>query len=299
MPQVYSGQTKAVPKSAVRRIAACIIGQGRKSLICPKTPALEGKRALVTGGTGGIGAALVDGLKARGADVTVAARGRAGQTAGLLKTDLQDLESVAQAVGSMQGDQPYDLVFANAGISPHAYSASKQGYEIAFATNCLGHHLLIHALIDAGLLADGARAIWTTGDIYVLASDCTADFTYKGRGMAAYCRSKLGNLWQAFEMAKRYPQYVSIAAHPGVVATALEGGISGLTGSVKRALLLPPERGAQSSLIAGTQPDMPSGSYIHNMHGRVSLPASDVAQNAQRAAAFWDELDVLVEPYRA
>ena len=74
------------------------------------------------------------------------------------------------------------------------------------------------------------------GDIYILARGCSADYAYRGAlgGQLAYCRSKLGNLWYARELARRHPSLRVHAVHPGVIATELGGSSAGMTGAAKR-----------------------------------------------------------------
>ena len=138
--------------------------------------------------------------------------------------------------------------------------------------------------------------ILLTGDIYIMASECSADFRYRGMlgGQSAYCRSKLGNLWCSRELARRRPKLRVHAVHPGVIASDLGGSSRGIIGAAKRAFLLPPERGAQTSLFCATQPDLTSGGYYHNVLGRVELRADDPAANAAKAEAFWDLLESLI-----
>ncbi|MEO1027793.1 MAG: SDR family NAD(P)-dependent oxidoreductase [Pseudomonadota bacterium] len=312
MPRPFQPGLIHTPKGRYGRVMSCIMGQKRATQICPPTPDLTGKLTLVTGGTGGIGAEIVKGLSVRGAEVIAAARGKASSAEtveqwaqpgdGQIRFLPLDLGSLAGIHASLERiatrwpGRKIEILCANAGIWAQKYWQSEDGYEASFAINCLGHHALIRGLQERGLLADNARIVGTTGDIYVLAEDCTEDFTFKGRGMAAYCRSKLGNLWQYRELARRYPQLTVIAVHPGVVATNLEGSSEGLTGAIKRAIMISPEQGAQSSLIAATQ-DLPSGSYFHNKYGQMQLPEHDPAMQDAKAREFWNILEnALPEP---
>jgi NAD(P)-dependent dehydrogenase (short-subunit alcohol dehydrogenase family) len=134
-----------------------------------------------------------------------------------------------------------------------------------------------------------------TGDIYVRARQCTADFRYRGRkgGQDAYCRSKLGNLWFARELARRSPQLTVITVHPGVVNSNLVAGFE----AIKRALFLDCVQGAQMSLLAATEPDLPSGSYLHNTMGLAHLSGDDPAVDEAGARVLWGLCESLAGPF--
>jgi len=309
MPTEFEPGLTTTPKSGrYSRVMRSLLGQGKRTQLCPDSPRLDGKIALVTGGTGGIGHEVVRGLASRGADVVVAARGgvqadedcariaqESGRHVSFLRLDLGNVQAVREATAALQerlDGRWLDIVCANAGIWPNRYAVSPDGYESAFAVNCLGHHVLIRGLMTRAMLADGARIVATTGDIYILSEDCTPDFAYRGGGTRAYCRSKLGNLWQFKELARRHPELDVTIVHPGVVATALEGPSTGIGGFVKRQIMASPEQGAQASLIAATQ-DLPSGTYFHNMYGVMALRDADPAMDTDKAARFWDLLEGL------
>jgi NAD(P)-dependent dehydrogenase (short-subunit alcohol dehydrogenase family) len=274
-------------------------------MLCPETESLEGKLALVTGGNRGIGLEITKGLARRGADVIVAARGNAGtldecrqisadtgRRISFLSLDLADKDSIADAVLEYKWQGQHgriDIFCANAGVSATKYSRNCEDIELCFAVNCLGHQRLFDAMMESDCLAQNARIIITTGDIYVLAEDCTPDFSFRGRSVSAYSRSKLGNLWQHYEIARRHPKFVCVAVHPGVVATELEGKIDGIVGFFKRRLMISPFLGAQATLIAATQ-DLPSGTYFHNKLGKMELCAGDEANNSRKRSMFWEAL---------
>ena len=290
----------------VRRMLGCYSGQKESVRMCPDLPLLEGKTALVTGPTSGIGRETVAGLLARGAHVVLAGRSckklrdlirgleKDGYDADRLTPvvcDLADLDSVAMAVQEINKSfrrKPLDILVENAGIMPMKYDETPQGHEISFGTNVLGHFALRAGLLR-GCLSEKARVIVLTGDIYVFSQSCSADFRWRTPlgGIKAYHRSKLGNFWVARELQRRYPRLNVFIVHPGVVATNL-----GLGGAVSRAmkqhLLIDPVAGAQTSLICATQPDLAHGSYYHNVHGEVELTNADPAMNDWEARQFWN-----------
>jgi retinol dehydrogenase-12 len=285
-----------------------IVGQ-RRTPTCPASPSLAGKLALVTGGNAGIGLEISKGLVVRGAELVIAARNTAtseaacaelrGQSGSyhIQRLDLADLDSVVHACEALEHEfagRRFDVLVANAGLWPQEYRTSAQGHEAAFATNVLGHYLLIRRMFERELLRADARVVILTGDIYILVDACTPDFRFEGSrgGQAAYCRSKLGNLWMLAELGRRYPKACIVAAHPGVVASEL-GGKAGRFGEVmKRRMLISTEQGAQTPLFAATQ-DVQPGAYYHNVMGRMELSADDPASSragAEQLSAVLEQL---------
>jgi hypothetical protein len=168
---------------------------------------------------------------------------------------------------------------------------------MAFAVNVLGHHVLLERLRRAEALAEGARVVVVTGDIFVLARSCSADFwsEHPRAGAMAYARSKLGSVWLARQLADRHPTLHVVAVHPGVVR-------SGLGGSARhpfwqRLTHISPERSARTVLAAACSPEVPSGSYLHNVLGLVHLEPPAPAADPDQAAAFVAMLDELAEPW--
>ena len=300
-------------RSVLPRMVGCLWRQADRSATCPAGGA-ERRRALVTGGARGIGLETSRGLAARGAEVIAVARGETagkqaaeaiqaefGHDAHFAPLDLADLSTVVPLLERLEAtlEAPLDVFVANAGLWPTRHALSAQGYEIAFATNVLGHHALLRGLLQRGLLAEDARIVIVTGDIYIMSSDCSADYAYRGAlgGQMAYCRSKLGNLWQVRELARQHPKLRIQAVHPGVIASELGGPNTGVAGVVKRAMMLSPEQGAQTSLFCATQPDVASGAYYHNTLGRVELHPDDPAADAEKSRALVSQLDEMVSSW--
>ena len=302
--------TNYPPYNPWLRTASCWLLQRRRNLVCPETPRLDGKVALVTGATGGIGAATARGLLARGATLVlpcrnhakgkafVASLGEAAERVSLVALSLDDVATAppcTAAIGEWLADRRIDILVENAGVWPRQYATTAQGHEIAFGTNVLGHFALRRALLQAGLLADDARVVVVTGDIYALQDDCTPDYRWRGPpgGLNAYCRSKLGNLWIAGELQRRYPGLTVTCAHPGVVSSDLFGSSTGVTGWFKSQLMLDAAAGAQTSLYCATQQGLQKGGYYHNTRGQMRLRDSDPALRRERARALWETCEQL------
>ncbi|MEL6346328.1 MAG: SDR family NAD(P)-dependent oxidoreductase [Myxococcota bacterium] len=292
----------------LRRLFACM-WQQRAHLIDYPTPRADQQRVLITGGNGGIGLATARGLLRRGADVTIACRNpekarhaaqqlldETGQSVDIALCDLADLGSVAQCAGALDG--VFDVLICNAGVWAKSYAETAQGHEISFGVNVLGHFLLIEKMIDRGVLAEGARVVIVTGDIYVMVSDCSPDYRYRGAlgGQWAYCRSKLGNLWLRHALEDAHPDRKWFAVHPGVVTTNLAGAASGPAWLTDR-LLISPDEGAQTSIACATVPDMPTG-YHHNTLGHVALDPTDPGANAEGWRRMMTQCVPLIAPYR-
>jgi NAD(P)-dependent dehydrogenase (short-subunit alcohol dehydrogenase family) len=107
----------------------------------------QGKRALVVGGSSGMGAATVDVLLDAGADVTMmdwAEADKPGITFHSL--NLADRASIEAAAAAVDG--PIDALFSCAGVADGTPGIEK--------INFLGHRLLIELLVGAGKLPRGS-----------------------------------------------------------------------------------------------------------------------------------------------
>lgn len=186
------------------------------------TSELSGLRALVTGGTAGIGGACARLLSRAGASVVIAGRdqhrGRAAAAelgARYIRTDLADLDSV-QALVRQVGE--VDVLVNNAASFPSARTIAQDvaGFARTFDTNVRGTYFLTAELAQ-GMLIRGRGAI----------VNVTSMVASKGvAGASAYSASKaavesLTRTW-AVEFASRGVRVNSVAPGPtdteGVVA---------------------------------------------------------------------------------
>ena len=145
------------------------------------TKPLQGKIALITGASRGIGAAVAEAYAAAGAHVVLLARGqrnlekiddriqKIGGTATLVPFDLTDIDQL-EALGPMI-DQKFgklDILVANAGIlgklTPVSHSPIKD-WKDAFTTNVLANVQLIRTLDPLLKNSPAGRAIFVGSDL--------------------------------------------------------------------------------------------------------------------------------------
>ena len=191
------------------------------------------RRIVVTGSTSGVGLALARSLSSRGAHVTLAARDVArahavrdailadGGRADVVELDLADLASVRRAARVI-AMAPIDVLVNNAAIAG-ARGTTRDGFEIAFGTNHLGHHLLTRLLLPhvthrvvhlgSGSHASARSIAWDR---------CTGP-TCSWTGIDEYATSKLAVTVFHHELTRRLrvsgSSIVSVIADPGNVAT--------------------------------------------------------------------------------
>ena len=287
-------------------------------------PDLTGKRALVTGVTGGIGEHTATELAHQGAQVILAARsqeklarvvediGRRVPDASLvpLVMDLADLASVRRAAEEALAHGPLDILVNNAGVMATPHRRTADGFDLQMGTNHLGHFALTGLLLPQ-LVASGQSRVVTVASLAhrwtrsVPLTDPRVDVGHY-RKWQAYSRSKLANLLFMFELDRRVRiadlPITSVAAHPGYAATDLMSSgprLGGRTadGSIieaaGRLLGQPAATGALPSLMAATMPDLPAGSYIGprgpgEVRGAPTIVGtSKAARHEAMAAGLW------------
>jgi NAD(P)-dependent dehydrogenase (short-subunit alcohol dehydrogenase family) len=196
---------------------------------------LSGRRAIVTGGSSGIGVETARALVGAGAQVTLAVRNTdAGELiaadiaattgnavhVGLL--DLAEQRSVATFVAEWSG--PLDLLINNAGVMLPDLHRTPEGWELTFATNHLGHFALALGLHDALAAADGdARIVSLSSAGHRRSPVIFDDINFNSRPYepgVAYGQSKTANVLFAVEAARRWGSdgITANAVQPGPVA---------------------------------------------------------------------------------
>lgn len=161
-----------------------------------------------------------------------------------IKLDLSSLQSIVEGIRTSFKHERLDIILLNAGVIAKPPSLSVDGFEIQFATNHLGHAMLMKQLLPYLLNATkmpGAdvRVIATTSEGYELHRIIKGGIAFKelqsGSTMsrtilgpwARYGQSKLANILFASELGRRYPEIMSVSVHPGVVKTSMLNELRG------------------------------------------------------------------------
>jgi NAD(P)-dependent dehydrogenase (short-subunit alcohol dehydrogenase family) len=195
----------------------------------PEFASLEGKNALVTGGSRGIGRAIALELARAGASVVVCYRSGqdeaeavAGEAGGrAVQADISNAEEAARLVGEV-GD--LDILVNNAGVMAiQELTLSDRGHEMQFATNHLGHFKLALGLRRALSEAGGARIVSVSSEAHLRAPLVFDDVNFASRRYdpwLAYGQSKTANVLFAVEAARRWRDdgITANALHPGAIA---------------------------------------------------------------------------------
>ena len=274
----------------------------------------KGRTFLVTGANTGIGQATAAALARQGGRVYVASRSRekgeeavAGikassgrDTVWFLPLDLADLGSVQACASDFLGrGEPLHVLVNNAGVV-RSRGLTRQGFELMFGVNHLGHFALTQLLL--GRLAESApaRVVTVSSDSHYSARGI--DFEALRRpergitGMHGYAVSKLCNVLFSQELARRNADtgVTTYALHPGVVASDIWRRVPWPVRPLMTRRMLTVDEGAATSLYCATSPDVAqdSGKFYdkcaERAPSRVATPAL--------AAELWKRSDEWTAP---
>ena len=191
-----------------------------------------------------------------------------------------------------QADEIHVLINNAGGMYPGG-KRSEEGVDLSFATNHLGHFLLVQELLPA-LIKGKARVIQVSSEAHRIAQHPGKDFSLKksSNTLSAYALVKLYNILFTRELVKNYSSegLTSYALHPGAVRTAFGSEASswakGLIAFTKL-FFISPKAGAATSIFLATAPEksLKNGGYYKQK--KISSP-STLALDAQLGKALWD-----------
>lgn len=276
-------------------------------------PDQSGRVAIITGANTGIGYETARGLARKGARVILACRDMAKASAAAAAIaaekptgsaeaqplDLSDLESIQRFATSIAATQTrLDLLINNAGVMVPPEGRTRQGFELQFGTNHLGHFALTAQLLPLLRRTAGSRIVVVASNAHrdgrIHFDDLNFERGYKP--WPAYCQSKLANLLFVLELQRRLKaagaNILVTAAHPGWTATDLQRSWW-IVRKLNPYLAMKPYDGALPTLRAATDPDALPGEYfgpryLMEMNGPpVRARLSRRAQDQEAAARLW------------
>ena len=269
---------------------------------------MQGKTALITGGTAGIGLVTARALARQGAAVTIVGRNpqRGEQAARALRAaapgaevrferaDLSLLDEnrrLARIVA--ESADRLDVLVNNAGAIFSRRRVTADGLEATFALNHMSYFLLTNLLLNRLRAAEAGRVVVVASIAHRRAELDFDDLQCKRRYSArvAYSRSKLANVMFAYALARRLKgSAVAVnALHPGLVASRFGSNNGWLfRNAVKLAFRLggaiSVEEGAELNIRLASDPTLAgvSGRYYSGGQETPSSPASLRVEDQER-----------------
>ncbi|GAA3628729.1 SDR family NAD(P)-dependent oxidoreductase [Kineosporia mesophila] len=272
-------------------------------------PDQKGRVAVVTGANTGLGFETARALAEHGASVVLAVRdvekgkqaaARITGDVSVQELDLSSLDSVRAAAADLRAAHPgIDLLINNAGVMYTPKLATRDGFEMQFGTNHLGHFAFTGLLLDQLLPVPGSRVVTVSSTGHRIQAaihfdDLNWERSYSRVG--AYGQAKLANLMFTYELQRRLAAHgstVAVAAHPGLSNTELARNTPAalrLPLTVLAPLITQPApMGALPTLRAATDPAV-LGAQYYGPGGRGELRG-----NPQLVASSPQSYDITVQ----
>ncbi|MFT3797619.1 SDR family NAD(P)-dependent oxidoreductase [Microbacterium sp.] len=294
---------------------------GRDDWDAQSLPDLAGRRYLVTGATAGLG--YFSSLQLAGAGAHVIMTGRnpnrlAASRAAVLRQlpdadvttlllDTSNLGSVRAAAATVRGRSGLHGLLLNAGVvHPPKHRETRDGHELVFATNALGHYALAGELL-LPLAAGRGRMVWVGSFVTSLSPfdvlDPELEVGYAPR--RAYAQSKVATTALGLEADRRLRAanvpIASVVAHPGYAIGGRTRGILGVnepskikrfTDNLQTPIAQSKERGARSLVRALVDPSVEGGelwgpSFVLRGRPHLARPGR-IVRDEDLAAQLWD-----------
>jgi NAD(P)-dependent dehydrogenase (short-subunit alcohol dehydrogenase family) len=297
-------------------------------------PNQSGRTAFVSGATDGLGLQTATVLAGKGARVLLSYRdrergerafervhaGATGPEPELIPLDLASQSSVTAAAAEVRRRtrDGLDLLINVGGVMAPPLAYSRDGIELQWATNIVGHAALTWQLLPALTTVDGSRVVGVTSighwagrlDQDRLLADLRGE-SY--RRFFYYYRTKLADLVFSRELQRRLAaagsKTISVAAHPGLASSNIATSTTEYSSPLVRAIVdgaykavgQPVWRAALPILFAATRPGLRGAELIGpggplQIRGYPRLVRSSRASRDRRVGTLlWEELETVTD----
>mmetsp|Transcript_33034 Transcript_33034/g.92489 ORF Transcript_33034/g.92489 Transcript_33034/m.92489 type:complete len:342 (+) Transcript_33034:19-1044(+) len=289
---------------------------------------MRGQEYIVTGSNTGLGKEIATMLAGMGGNVVMAvrslekgekarqsmaeeaqrlARASGHQAAGsltVMQLDLSSFASIRTFVENYRATgRQLDVLVNNAAVISTNPAATADGLPLIMGVNHYGPFLLSNLLVDSLARSDDGRIVFVASDAHSFVT-VSATLAEHGRiggpelsaseSFEAYSYSKLANIYNARSLARRHPDVVTTALHPGFVATDIareaDGILSVLYTIAANLVAMSSFEGAQNSVWLATDPAARqySGAYfVHVTPVELSATVPDGLTHDKAEAALW------------
>lgn len=284
---------------------------------------LEGQVVIITGSNTGIGKATAVVLAKTGATIILACRDHTkalpvvdeiktlsgNSNIRFMQLDLGDLTSVKEFAEEFHKKyQRLDILVNNAGVGNLLdRKTTKDGFEMQFGVNHLGHFYLTNLVLDLLRDTPKSRVINVSSDFHrnVKMDFDNLQFERNYEMVDAYSHSKLYNILFTRELARRVKDdgIKVVSLSPGVVNTDINRNLKekwysriflGVLRPIFWLMVPSPERGAQTSLYLSLEEHekLIDGGYYSDCHKAVE---SEDANNEEYQRKLWQVSEELIK----
>ena len=267
---------------------------------------LNGKTAVVTGITSGIGRVTAIALAKKGMQLVLPVRnmdkGRAfkeelaeltgNKEVEVMRCNLASFDSIRQFAASF--NNKYDrlhLLVNNAGTWETKRKLSEDGIEMNFAVNHLAPFLLTNLLLDTIVASAPARIVNVSSTAHKQATMNFDDLEGQKRwsSMRSYAQGKLANIFFTRKLARDLEDKgVTVnCLHPGVVETRLFDKMPRLFRWLFGLFMISPEKGSQTSIYLSTSPEVDNVTGEYFAKKKIAKTTSH-ARDMEVAEKLWE-----------
>ena len=279
---------------------------------------MKGRTVLVTGANSGMGKATVAALADMGAKVVMLCRSqergkqaldeimqKTGRDVSLMLCDLGSMDSIRDFAVRFRSEYGrLDVLINNAGVITLDRRETKDGLELQFGVNHIGHFMLTLLLLNLLKKSDDGRIVVVGSGAHKVGRIHFEDVNLKKYNVVrSYAQSKLANLLFTRELGRRLKEkeipIVVNCAHPGAVATQMGVDRNTNFGKTMVGMLKPffltPEAGAKTAVfLASKHAGSVSGQYFYKC---AVAKSSKRSWNMEAAKKLFDMSEKICDVY--